>query len=187
MDATKIPDEAAEKFKNAIERFNEELKKIRTGRAHPSMVEGVIAEAYGTPMPLKALATITTPEPQLIQISPFDPSNLSAITTAIRENQALGLNPSDDGRIIRVQIPPLTEERRREIAKQLGEKVEDAMIAMRQARHDARDRLDQAKKDKQITEDDVVSLQKALDDNMNKAKVEVDALAKSKEEEILKV
>lgn len=187
MMPTQLLDETNEKFKQAIARFSDELKKIRTGRAHPGMVESVVAEAYGTPMPLNQLATITTPEPQLIQISPFDPSNLEAIVSAIRDNQNLGLNPSDDGRIIRIQIPALNEERRREIAKQLGEKVEDAMIAMRASRHDARDRLDQLKKEKQITEDDVVSFQKQIDDAMNKAKTEVESNSAAKEKEIMSV
>lgn len=89
--------------------FEDECKKLRTGRAHPSMVEDIIAEAYGANMPLKQLATITTPEAQLIQISPFDPSTISAITQAIRANESLGFNPVDDGRIVRVQVPSLTK------------------------------------------------------------------------------
>ncbi len=167
--------------------FEEELKKLRTGRAHPSMVEGVMAEAYGTPMPLVQLATITTPEPQLIQISPFDPSNIAAITQAIRANESLGFNPADDGRVIRIQIPPLTEERRIQIVKQLGEKKEEAFVSLRKSRHEAMDVVDKAKKDKTIGEDDAKRQQKDIDDAINAAKNTLEAIAKSKEQDILKV
>lgn len=167
----------------AIVHFGEELKKLRTGRAHPGMVDGVMAEAYGQKMPLLQLATISTPESQLIQISPFDPNNLEAISAAIRENQALGLNPMDDGKVIRVQIPPLTEERRKQIVKQLGEKVEDCMISMRNARHDA---LKQAKAG-DFSDDDKKHIQNRIDEQMSAKKKQVEDLAKSKEAEILKV
>lgn len=167
----------------AIAHFREELKKLRTGRAHPGMLDGVMAEAYGQKMPLIQLATVSTPEPQLIQISPFDPNNLGAIAAAIRENQTLGLNPMDDGKIIRVQIPPLTEERRKQIVKQLGEKVEDCMIAMRNARHDA---LKQAKAG-DFSDDDKKHIQNRIDEQMSENKKQVEELAKNKETEILKV
>src|SRR5690606_20151231 len=109
----------------------------RTGRAHPSMLDGLMVEAYDTQMPLIQVGTVTAPEGQLLQITPFDPSNLQAIATAIRNNPSLGMNPSDDGRVVRVPIPPLNEERRREYVKVVSGKVEDAMIAMRNIRHDA--------------------------------------------------
>lgn len=176
---SKFNDDAAK----AIAHFEEELKKLRTGRAHPGMLDGVMAEAYGQKMPLIQLATVSTPEPQLIQISPFDPNNLGAIATAIRENQTLGLNPMDDGKIIRVQIPPLTEERRKQIVKQLGEKVEDCMITMRNARHDA---LKQAKTG-EFSDDDKKHIQKRIDEQMSENKKQVEELAKNKETEILKV
>lgn len=185
MDTQSIVKDASAKFEQAKSRFTDEIKKLRTGRAHPSMVEGLTAEVYGTQMPLLQLATITTPEPQLIQISPFDPSNLASISAAIRDNQSLGLNPTDDGRLIRVTIPPLTTERRAQIAKQLGEKVEEALISMRGARHDARTKLDQAKKDKQASEDDVSRLEKQIDEAMAKVKAEIEAEAKAKESEIM--
>src|SRR6185369_13085045 len=105
--------------------FSEELKKVRTGRASAAMLDGVMVTAYGVPTPLNQVANITAPEAQLIQITPFDPSNLAAISTAIRDNPTLGMNPMDDGRVVRVPVPPLNEERRREIVKQLGTKVED--------------------------------------------------------------
>ncbi len=179
--------QAQEKFNAQVAHFNEELKKLRTGRAHPSMLDGITATAYGTPMPLNQLATITTPEAQLIQISPFDPSNIQAIASAIRDNPSLGLNPSDDGHVVRVPIPALTTERRTQIVKQLGEKLEDSMIAMRQIRHDAMAKIDQAKKDKTVGQDDVARLQKQVDDAMAKIKAEVEAAARTKEVEIMKV
>ncbi len=178
---------AQDKFQAQISHFNEELKKLRTGRAHPSMLDGVLATAYGVPTPLNQLATITTPEAQLIQISPFDPSNIQAIASAIRDNPSLGLNPSDDGRVVRVPIPALTTERRQQIVKQLGEKAEESMIAMRQIRHEALDKIAAAKKDKTIGEDDAKRYEKQVDDVMNKVKLDVDAAAKVKEAEIMKV
>jgi len=179
--------QASDKFTAQVAHFNDELKKLRTGRAHPSMLDGITAVAYGTPMPLNQLATITTPEAQLIQISPFDPSNIQAIASAIRDNPSLGLNPSDDGHVVRVPIPALTTERRTQIVKQLGEKVEESMIAMRQIRHDAMSKIDQAKKDKIIGEDDVKRYQKQVDDAMAKIKSDIDVAAKAKEAEIMKV
>ncbi len=167
--------------------FTEELKKVRTGRAHPSMVDGVMVEAYGTNMPLIQVATVTTPEAQLIQISPFDPGNLQAISTAIRDNQALGLNPMDDGRVVRIQIPPLNEERRKELAKSLSGKVEDCMISLRNVRHDALKEAEEAKKNKDITEDDVTSVKKNLDALMTEQKNQVDIAAQTKEREIMTV
>jgi ribosome recycling factor len=144
-----------------------------------------MVEAYGTPMPLIQVATVTAPEAQLLQITPFDPNNLQAIATAIRNNQSLGLNPSDDGRVVRVPLPALTEERRRELAKQVGAKQEEAMVSLRNIRHDALDAIDHAKKDKQIGEDDAKRLEKQVDEAMNKAKTDVEAAAKQKENEVM--
>lgn len=175
------------KLNGVTEHFNEEIKKLRTGRAHPSMVENVIAEAYGTPMPLVQLATITTPEAQLIQISPFDPSNIAAITQAIRANETLGFNPVDDGRVVRIQIPPLTEERRKQIVKQLNEKQEEAFIGMRKSRHEALDSVSKAKKDKEIGEDDAKRVEKEIEEQINTCKVSLESAASQKEQEILKV
>jgi len=168
-------------------RFSEELGKLRTGRAHPSMMDGIKAEVYETQMPLNQLATITTPEAQLIQISPFDPTNIQAITSAIRADQMLGFNPVDDGNVVRIQVPPLTEERRKMIVKQLGEKQEEANIGLRKARHDAMGTVDSAKKAKEISEDVAKRLQKQVDEAINKAKSEIEETSKSKESEIMKV
>jgi len=176
-----------EKMKQAFVHFEADLKKVRTGRAHASMLDSVMVTAYGTSMPLNQVANVTAPEAQLIQLTPFDPSNIQAIASAIRDNPSLGLNPSDDGRIVRVPIPALTEERRREYVKQLGGKVEDCMIALRGVRRDAMDAVAAAKKDKAIGEDDAKRLEKQVDEAMNAVKVQVDAAAKAKEAEIMTV
>lgn len=185
MNPNQVVDDAKKKFVAAVEHFAEQLRGLRTGRASASMLDGVMVEAYGTPMPLNQVATVTAPEAQLIQISPFDPANLQAISAAIRNNPSLGLNPSDDGRIVRVPIPPLTEERRREISKQVGTKQEDCMVSLRNIRHDAMDSIGQAKKDKAIGEDEAKRLEKQIDDAMNGTRNEVESIAKSKEHEIL--
>lgn len=174
-----------DKMKQAVTHFGEELKKVRTGRANASMLDGVMVTAYGTPMPLNQVANVTAPEAQLLQITPFDPNNIQAIASAIRDNPSLGLNPMDDGRVVRVPIPALTEERRRELAKTLGGKVEDSMVAIRSIRHDALDTIDKAKKDKLLGEDDAKRLEKQIDDAVAKSKTDVEAAAKVKEAEIM--
>jgi ribosome recycling factor len=187
MSPTQVVDQAKSKFSQAAQHFQEELKKIRTGRAHPGMLDGVMVEAYGTQMPLIQVGNVTAPEAQLLQITPFDPNNLQAISTAIRNNESLGLNPMDDGKVVRIQIPPLNEERRREYVKVLNSKVEDTMISMRNARHEALKLGEEAKKNREITEDDLSSIKKQLDELMNQQKAEIDAATKAKEQEILTV
>jgi len=187
VNPNQIIDDVKTKMAGAVDHFQGELKKLRTGRAHPSMLDGLMVEAYGTQMPLNQAATVVAPEAQLLQITPFDPNNLQAIATAIRNNQTLGLNPTDDGRVVRVPIPPLTEERRRELAKQIGDKVEDCMIAMRNIRHEALRTADNAKKDKSMSEDDVKRAEKQIDELMAQQKQTVDQLAKTKEAELLTI
>lgn len=182
-----VVSETQGKFTAATGHLEEELKKIRTGRAHPGMLEGVTVEVYGTSMPMNQVASVTAPEAQLLQVTPFDPNNLQAISSAIRENTALGFNPMDDGRIVRIPVPPLTEERRRDYVKSLGTKVEECMVSLRAIRHTAFNSIAQAKKDKQLGEDDAKRLEKAVDDAMQKAKTTVEAAAKTKESEIMKV
>lgn len=185
MDPQSAVTSAKNKFDQAVERFQDSLKSLRTGRANASMLDSVVVEVYGTQMPLKQTATITVPEAQLIQITPFDPNNLEAISAAIRNNPSLGLNPADDGRVVRVPIPPLNEERRRELAKQIGQKQEEAMINLRNLRHEALAVMDKAKKDKQLGEDDAKRLSNQIEDAMNQAKSEVESQAKAKEQEML--
>ena len=130
-------DEYELKMQSAVEHFESELKKVRTGRAHASMLDGIQVEAYGSMMPLNQVANVTAPEAGMLLVSPFDPSNIQAIAASIRADQSLGFNPSDDGRVVRVPVPPLTEERRKQLVKQTSEKVEDARIALRNIRQDA--------------------------------------------------
>ncbi|RTK94442.1 ribosome recycling factor [Candidatus Saccharibacteria bacterium] len=187
MSPNQVVDQAKTKFNEAVDHFKEELKRLRTGRANASMLDGVTVEAYGTPMPLNQVATVSAPEAQLLQITPFDPNNLQAISAAIRDNQSLGLNPSDDGRVVRVTIPALTEERRREISKQVGGKLEECMVRMRSVRHDALDTFEQAKKDKDISEDDEKRYVGQVEEAMTKTKADAEAAAKAKEQEIMTV
>ena len=177
----------AEKMNQAFVHFEDDLKKIRTGRAHPGMLEGVMVEAYGAKMPLNQVANILAPEPQMLQVTPFDPTNLKAVVAAIRDDQSLGFNPSDDGRIVRVPVPPLTTERRQQIAKQLGEKVEDCRIALRNIRHDALKAAKKAKDDKAIPENEVQRVERVVDDLMKDMQSKLDAAAKAKETEIMTI
>lgn len=187
MSPDQIVNQAKEKFQQAVDHFRDELKKVRTGRANPSMLDGLMVEVYGTQMPIIQVGSITIPEAQQLQITPFDPSNLQAISAAIRDNQTMGLNPMDDGRVVRVQIPPLTEERRREYVKMLGTKAEDCMITLRGMRHEVLKITEDIKKDRQITEDDLNTIKKQIDDLMVKYKNMVENLQKTKEQEILTV
>lgn len=187
MNPNQVLDEIKVKLSAATEHFKKEIGKIRTGRAHPGMLDNISVEVYGQAMPLKAAASITAPEAQLLQITPFDPNNLQAISDAIRDDQSLGLNPADDGRVVRIQIPPLTAETRQQMVKVLGQKVEEAMISARQARHDALRRADQAEKDKEIGRDERERLEKQVDELLAKQKSELDSIAKAKETEILTV
>ncbi|MGH7141873.1 MAG: ribosome recycling factor [Candidatus Saccharimonadales bacterium] len=187
MNPSQYVDKVPGKLNGLVLRFQDELKKIRTGRAHPSMLDGVLVAAYGTQMPLNQIATVVVLEAQLLQITPFDPNNLQLIASAIRNNQSLGLNPTDDGRVVRVAVPLLTEERRRDLTKQVGQKQEECMVSLRNVRHEAINVLDKAKRDKQVSEDDAKRLERQVDDSMNKAREAVENTAKSKEQEIMTV
>lgn len=176
-----------QKFNTAIARFEAEVKKIRTGRAHPDMLDGIMVEVYGTKMPLNQVAGVSAPEPQQILVTPFDPTNIASIVTAISADVSLDLNPSDDGRNVRVPIPPLNEERRRSIAKSLNGKVEDAKIALRNIREEARKAAKVAKEAKTISEDDQKRFEKNIDDEIAKSNSKIDEIAKIKEAEIMKV
>lgn len=176
-----------QKFAAAVAHFAEEIKKIRTGRAHPDMLDGVTVEVYGTRMPLNQVASVSAPEPQQILVTPFDPSNVAAISNAIRSDASLGFNPSDDGRNVRVPIPALNEERRRDIVKSLGGKVEETRVALRNIREDARKNAKVKKDAKEISEDDLKRIEKAIDDEVAKNNTKIDELARDKETEIMKV
>lgn len=175
------------KMESALEHFEEELKKVRTGRAHPNMLDSISVEVYGAKMPLNQAANVTAPEPQLLQITPFDPGNIQVIAAAIRNDQSLGFNPSDDGRLIRVPVPPLTEERRKLLVKQTGEKVEEARIALRNIRQDGLKDAKRKKDAKELSEDDVKSIEKEFDKLMTDYQSKIDAAFKAKEQDILTI
>lgn len=175
------------KIEQALEHFGDELKRVRTGRAHAGMLDGVVVEVYGTTMPLNQAANITAPEASMLLITPFDPSNIQAISTAIRSNQTLGFNPSDDGRVVRVPVPALTEERRKLLVKQVSEKVEDARIALRTIRQDALKEAKRMKEDKQLGEDDLKRVETEVDKLIHDAQGKLDEAFVAKEKEILTV
>ena len=171
-------------MESVIERFKSEMQKIRTGRAHPDMLASIKVEAYGQFMPLNQVANVTTGDATMLLITPFDPSTIQAIATAIRADQTLGLNPADDGRVVRVPVPPLTEERRKEIVKTASNKVEEAKIALRKIRDDARKELKNAD---DLSEDIKKRGEKEIDDLVKTFSNKIDELFKTKESEILKI
>ncbi len=176
--------EDRKRMEAVIERFKNEMKKVRTGRAHPDMLSGVKVEVYGQYMPLNQVANITAADATLLVITPFDPSNIQAIASAIRADQSLGLNPADDGRIIRVPIPALTEERRKEIVKNASAKVEEAKVAIRNAREDARKAIKNAE---DMSEDIKKRAEKEIDDLTKEFNDKIEAEFKAKSEEIMKI
>lgn len=176
-----------DKMAQAFNHFQDELKKVRTGRAHAGMLEGVMVEAYGVKVPLNQAANITAPEAQMLLVTPFDPGNITAITSAIRDNQSLGFNPSDDGRVVRVPVPALTEERRHQLVKQVGEKAEEARIAMRTIRQDSLKDAKRMKDNKELSEDDYKRVEKEIDMLMSKVQTQIDEAVKVKEKDVLTI
>ncbi len=171
----------------AIEHFKDEIKKIQTGRAHPGMLSGVFVEVYGSKLPLNQVANITAPEPQMLLVSPFDPSQVVAISEAIRQEPNLGLNPSDDGRVVRIPVPQLTEERRHQLVKQLGDKVEDCRIAVRNIRQDGIKVAKNMKNNKALGEDDYVRIEKDLDKTVAEAQAQIDTIVAEKQKDIMTI
>ena len=178
-------DEYELRMQGVTEHFQAELAKVRTGRAHPGMLDGVKVEAYGAEMPLNQVANVTAPEAQLLQITPFDPSNIQQIAAAIRNDQSLGLNPSDDGRVVRVPVPPLTEERRSQLVKQAAEKLEEARIALRSVRQDGLKEAKRKKEGKELSEDDVKLVEKEIDRLVSESQAKLEEIFKAKEKDIL--
>ncbi len=187
MSPNNVAEDAKKKLDQSVQFLKDEFRKVHTGRATPSMLDGVKAMAYGQLMPLNQMAQVTAPEAQLLQITPFDQNNVKAIADAIRNDQSLGFNPTDDGRVVRVPVPALTQERRQQIVKQLGEKVEDCHVRNRGIRHDALDAGRKLVKDKDWSEDDYKRFEKQIDELMNKAKTDIDAASKAKEQEIMTI
>ena len=170
----------------AVDDFRKALVGTRTGRASVHMLDGVTVEAYGSQMPLNQVATVHSPEPQLITVQPYDPSQLSSIEKAIRSAE-LGLNPMNDGKIIRVPIPPLTEERRKEMVKHLHKVLEEHRTAVRNIRRDGNEAIKKALKDKKITEDEskrsTDEIQKLTDTEIKK----MEEMCAAKEKEVMEI
>ena len=171
------------KMTAVVDRFKEEMKKVRTGRAHPDMLANVKAEVYGQYTPLNQISNITVSGASMLLVTPYDTNNIEKISSTIRADQALGLNPDDDGRVIRIPIPPLTEERRREIVKTASSKVEESKIQLRQARDDARKEIKAA----ELAEDAKKRAEKAVDDMIRDFNNEIDKLFAEKEADIMKI
>ena len=178
--------EAETKMAHAIEHAKEEFAAIRTGRAHPAMFAKITADYYGTQTPLQQLATFHVPDARVVLITPYDRSAMTAIEKAIR-NSDLGVNPSNDGNTIRITLPQLTEERRKEYTKLAKHKAEDARISIRAARRVAKEALDKMVKDKEVGEDEVIRAEKQLDASTKRHTDEVDEVLKHKEAELLEV
>jgi ribosome recycling factor len=178
--------EAEEKMDKAVSVAKEEFAVIRTGRAHPAMFSKITVEYYGTQTPVNQLASFHVPEPRMVVIQPFDKNSLAAIERAIR-NSDLSVNPANDGTIIRIVLPELTEERRREYIKTARHKAEDGRVAIRNIRRHAKDTLNKMIKSGDAPEDDVRRAERELDDLTHTYEAQVDELLKHKEAELLEV
>ncbi|RPA58232.1 ribosome recycling factor [Gordonia oryzae] len=178
--------DAEEKMEKAVSVAREDMGSIRTGRANPAMFTKVVIEYYGAMTPITQVASINTPEPRLVVIKPYEASTLRDIETAIR-NSDLGVNPTNDGTLIRVAVPQLTEERRKDLVKQAKGKGEDAKVAIRNVRRKAVEELKRIQKDGEAGEDDVVRAEKDLDKTTAGYVTQVDELVKHKESELLEV
>jgi ribosome recycling factor len=172
------------KMKSSLEHFRKELGMLRTGRANMAIFEEIKVSYYGVPTPVNQVATLKVPEPTLIVVQPYDPGLLETLDKAIRSSE-FGFNPLNDGKVLRVPIPPLDEERRREIAKRIGRMLEDEKTALRNMRRETKEFIEELEKEKEISEDDkflgLEQLQKLVDETMGK----VEELAAAKEKEIL--
>jgi ribosome recycling factor len=170
----------------AVDDFRKEIAATRTGRASVHMLDGVMVEAYGSQMPLNQLANVSAPEPQLITVQPWDVSQIGVIEKAIRSGD-LGLNPMNDGKLVRVPVPALTEDRRKEMVKHLHKILEEHRTAVRNIRRDGNDLIKKALKDKKVTEDEergaMDQIQKLTDDEIKK----IEEMAKSKEKEVMSI
>jgi len=174
------------RMERSIEAFRKELGKVRTGRASFSLLDGVKVDYYGTPTPLQQVGTLSVPESRLITVTPWDTKMIGPIEKAI-QGSGLGLNPSSDGKVVRIPIPPLTEERRRELAKVVRKMGEDARVAVRNVRREAIEKLKDREKKKEISEDVVKRGQERVQKETDAHVKKIDEILKSKEQEILEV
>jgi ribosome recycling factor len=182
-----LVESAGPKMEKAVEHFSEDLKSLRTGRASVALLDGVSVEYYGSVQPLKAIASVTTPDARSLAITPWDKGAMASIEKAIRENQSLGLNPSNDGNVIRISIPAMTEERRREVVKSMGAKVEDCRVRLRNIRHDILNDVKKMEKAKEATEDDVKFAETELNKKIDQFQKRIDELEAAKAKEIMEV
>ncbi|WP_235737693.1 ribosome recycling factor [Nocardioides alcanivorans] len=178
--------EADSKMGKSVEATREEFAAIRAGRAHPSMFSRITADYYGTPTPLQQLASFTSPEPRIIMIAPFDVGAMNAIEKAIRDSD-LGINPANDGKVLRCVFPELTEERRKEFIKVAKSKAEDGRVSVRNVRRTAKQALEKLEKDGEVGKDDVTGAEKRLDASTKKHTDAIDEMLKNKEAELLEV
>ncbi len=186
MSASDITKETGPKMDLVVEDFKRKLGNVRTGRATVGLLDSVSVDYYGTPTPLTQMASVAVPEPQLITVQPWDMSQLGAVEKAIIAAN-IGLNPSNDGKVIRLPVPPLNEERRKQLAKQVHEIAEEHRIAVRNIRHHSNDLLKKELKDKLISEDDERSGLEDVQKLTNQFIAKIDELAKSKETDIMSV
>jgi ribosome recycling factor len=178
--------ELNESIDKAHEALKRDLAKIRAGRANPAILDGVRVDYYGSPTPLKQLASISVPEPRMLVLKPFDRSQMQVIEKAIMEAQ-LGLNPGNDGELIRIPMPPLTEERRKDLVKVARKSGEECKVAIRKARHDAKDMIDTLQKEGEVGEDDADRARKELEDVVKSGTSKVDDIVAKKEADIMEV
>ena len=178
--------ETSARMERSIEAFRKELGKVRTGRASFSLLDGVKVDYYGTPTPLQQVGTLSVPESRLITVTPWDTKMVGPIEKAI-QGSGLGLNPASDGKVVRIPIPPLTEERRKELAKMVRKMAEDARIAVRNVRREAIEKLKDRERKKEISEDDVKRGQERVQKETDACVKKIDDILKAKEQEILEV
>jgi ribosome recycling factor len=186
MNEKDVIKEARPRMESVIEDVRRKLATVRTGRAAVSLLDSVVVEYYGTPTPLSQMASVHAPEPNMLTVQPWDQTQLGAIEKAIRSSD-LGLNPANDGKLVRIPIPPLTEERRKQLAKQVHEIAEDHRTAVRNLRREANERLKKLLKDKAISEDAERDGLEEVQKLTNTFIARIDELAKSKEQELLHV
>jgi len=177
---------AESRMRSAIQVLHDDLGAIRTGRASPALVEKMPVEYYGTPTPLMQLASISVPEPRALLIKPFDPTTLKVIEKAIQASE-LGLNPNNDGKVIHLNLPPLTEERRRDLVKHVHHRLEESRVAIRNIRRDAHNDMRDFEKEKLISEDDLERGEEDLQKLTDRFIEEVGEMGKKKETEIMEV
>ncbi len=181
-----ITNDAEEGMKKAVESFKRDLQKIRTGRANTSMLDGIKVDYYGTPTPVNQVATVQVVDARLITVKPWEKAMIAVIDKAIRASD-LGINPVADSELVRLPIPPLTQERRKDLAKTVGKQTEEAKVAVRSARRDAMELIKEAEKGKEISEDERKKGEKAVQDLTDKYIASIDDIAKAKEKEIMEL